>query len=299
MSEFPRRGAVHRAIAAKSGFVESFGLADADVLLAVGSHLSGTADNQSDVDFLAVYKKGTRPPKMITQSGSVSLANAISENWVARFAGREINVEAVAESRITELGDLLRPVITHSYAPMFQPFDIRVLDRVRTGLPMPIGGRSANMAYLEELRVSNSVTRLPAALLVMYLGSAIDCMQRAKRYGQDRYGMRFVLENLADNAVLATLCLYGMAPYSMKKAVSLLNSIQRENHDSPLTVEDLDALCFEPNRDTRLEMGRATLNRICRYIEDRAAEGDPVCAQAQQGLRAYTGLAMETENRNA
>lgn len=289
----PAPSVAHAAVLGDPGFVPGFDLARARLLLAVGSHVSGVADGDSDTDFLAVYGEGTEVPGSVPLPGAISLASSLSANWIGELAGCEVNVEAISEARLLELGALLAPRLSATSSPMLQMLDVRLLDRIRTGIALPIGDRPPDAEYLAALRRRLHVDRLPLLLIVAYLGSAASYLAKAQRRLEDRHTVHLALEAVAENASFITLCLYGIAPYAMKKAPRLLSQVEREHPDTPFTVADLDELWFGPDDAARLAAGRRALDRIRARIDELAARGDPMCVEAVRGLSAYAGLSAE------
>ncbi len=280
-------GPAHQGALEGGPFVENFGLGGARLLLAVGSHILGVADDDSDTDFLAVYSGETAPPMTIPLPGAVALSSTLSTSWIGQFFGREVNVEVVWEPRLNELGALMSPAVSLTRAPILQMLDARVLDRVRTGIAVPIGDRPADLGYLAELRQRLYVARLPALLLVMSLGSALAYLEKAERRPADRRVVRFALDAVADGATVATLCLCDTVAYSMKKAARLLIAAQAEHADLPFTVDDLDSLWFGSDDAIRLRDGRQALHRIRSRVHELAVRGDPLWAEAERRLAAY------------
>lgn len=289
----PALSAAHAAVLADPAFLPGFGLERARLLLAVGSHVSGVADGDSDTDFLAVYGEGAEVPGSVPLPGAISLSSSLSANWTGELAGREVNVEAIGEARLLELGALLAPQLSATSSPMLQMLDIRLLDRIRTGIALPIGDQPADAEYLAALRRRLHVDRLPLLLIVLYLGSAAHYLAKAQRRLEDRHTVHLALEAVAENALFITLCLYGIAPYAMKKAPRLLSQVEREHPGTPFTTADLDELWFGPDDVTRLAAARRVLDRIRARIDELAARGDPMCVEAVRGLSAYAGPPAE------
>jgi hypothetical protein len=280
----------HLAALASPGFIADFGLARARLLLAVGSHVAGTADASSDIDFLAVFDQAADIPADVALAGVVAMHSPAGPNWIGSLPdGREVNVEMVSTERLGEFGALLAPSISSTWAPILQALDIRLLDRIRTGVPVSSTDPAADSEYLDQLRARLRVDRLPLLVLVMNYCGAASYLARAEKNAGDPFTVRFGLDAVAGGMTVATLCLFDIVTYGMKKGPRLLREAEREHPDLPFRIADLEQLWLGGEPRTQLAAAGLALGRLRAYVRDRAARGDGMCIEAGRGFAALTG----------
>jgi hypothetical protein len=291
----PTPSAAHLAVLRRPGFPASFRLDRARLLLAVGSHSVGIPDAASDVDFLAVFAKDRDVPREVSFPGVAAMHTPAGPNWVGSLAdGQEVNVEMVSAQRLAQFGELLAPPISRTWAPMLQPLDVRLLDRIRNGVPLPVGSErlGASSRYADELRTRLRLDRLPLLVLVQNYIGAVSHLDRANRNSGDPFAVQFGLDAVAAGMTAVTLCIHGWVPYTMKKAPALLARAEQQHPDLPFRVADLERLWLGGDPLARLAAANEAVARLREYVASRGLAGDSRCAEAAAGFTALASVGL-------
>ncbi|HEU4730037.1 MAG TPA: hypothetical protein VFT22_19200 [Kofleriaceae bacterium] len=271
-------------LVASAELAAGFGLQRARLVLAAGSRAEGLADAASDTDFLAVYDAAADLPRVISHPGAIAMPSALGPNWIGEVRGREVNVEAVEIATLDRLAEALVLPLDAARAPLLQPLEVRLLDRMRTGTPVPIGEARVDPRELAALRRRLRVDRLPAVVLVMnYLG-ALSYLRLAEVRRYDPLGFHVALDAVAEGVALSALCLSGMVLYGMKKVAPALRATERGGLAPPARELDVLEIVAGADPERRIACAWAALGRIEAAIGARAARGDGAWPEAHRAV---------------
>lgn len=265
----------------EGALLEAFALHGARAILLVGSRVTGSDQPGSDVDFLAIFEDPTEIPAGVPLAGVVSMPHALGENWIGDLDGQEANVEAVPAATIERVAALARRPLDEGSAPILQPLEIRLLDRLRRYVPLRGGD------YVRALGVDAALERLPMVAVVMrYCGvvSNLPTMRQLADQG-DSVGLRLLLSIMAAALGHAAMSLHGNPETAWRKVVPGLRALERDGVTSPVTAGDLEAMLASADDRAALEALTGALARLRGAVEQRARE-QPPWTEALRGLDA-------------
>jgi hypothetical protein len=283
-----RRGDVHGDLLAGPELARGFGLDRARLVLAAGSRAEGLADAASDVDFLAIFARADDLPTAVEHPGTIAMPTALGPNWIGRLRGHEVNVEAVAVDTLERLAEALIPPIGPARAPILQPLEVRLLDRIRTGTSIEVGGVLADPDYLAGLRARLRLDRLPAVVFVMNYRGAQSYLGLAEARLDDPIGFHVAIDAVAEGLALSALCLSGTVLYGMKKVGPALRAAERDLLDPPVRASDVLELMTGSEQAVQVASAAAALERVERAVRARAALGDEEQAEVLRAIEGST-----------
>jgi hypothetical protein len=252
-----------------------FGLADARAILLVGSRAGALDYPGSDVDFLGVFDSADDIPATIGHPAAVSMATSVGPNWLGRIDGEEINVALVAAGTVRRIGALLARPISPTNLPVLQQYEIGLLQRLRTAVPLTGGD------YVAGLVAPAALDRLPAAVFVLYHVSAAGHLESARRLLDAGDPATAGMVTMAVTAALglAALSVYDHPAGSVKKVATDLAALQRRHPDPPVRLSDLADIGVGPPDRSRLALAGAALERL-RRAAGALATGSTYWAEA-------------------
>lgn len=261
--------------------LDEFAIHHAQALLLVGSRLTGTSHPSSDIDFLAIFEDAGDVPTDVPLPGVVSMPHSLGENWIGDIDGHETNVEAVTADTIRRIVALLGRRLDERAAPLVQPLELRLLDRLRRNLPVRGGD------YVSTLCDQRLLDRLPmVGVVIRYCGvrSNLPALRHCLDNG-DHAGFALLRSVLAGAIGLATMSLHGHVDTAWRKVTPVLLRLEAEGHDLPVSAADIESMLAVPNDRTAYEQVYEATERV-RAAVAALAGGDHRWAEALRGLDA-------------
>lgn len=265
----------------EEALLDAFALRGARAVLLVGSRVTGSEQPGSDVDFLALFEDAAGMAPAVPLPGAVSMPHSLGENWIGDLEGQEANVEAVTAATVHRVAVLVRRPLDEGSAPILQPLEIRLLDRLRRHVPVRGGD------YVRALGVGAALDRLPMMVVVMrYCGVVSNLPAMRLRLEQrDRVGLGLLVPLMAGALGQAAMGLHGRLDTAWRKVVPGLRALEREGASLPVTAGDLETMLAPADGRAGLEAIGAALGRLRAAVEERA-RGEALWAEALRGLDA-------------
>jgi len=244
---------------------DAFGLAKAEAVLLVGSRIDGTDYAGSDLDLLGIYSDGGLP-QTVTHPGAVRITTSVGDNWIGTRAAEEINVETVHVDTVSRLAGLLACPLDRSRSVALQPYEARLLYRLRTGRVL------TGVPYMAALRARLRLDRLPPACFVTNYAIAASNLGHAEirlRQG-DVAGFAPVMAAVGHALAAAGAALYDVVIPAMKKDGPVLRKLAAEHPDLPVTLDDVVSTIAGTDNEERVTHARTALRRLRHAVTVRA-----------------------------
>lgn len=229
--------------------VERFGLAGAAAVLLAGSQVDGsrpaTGAPGNDVDYLALYACEAELPRQPADAGAAGMVSSVGVHWLLRLGDLLVNVEMVAVTTVRRLADLLGPGSGAAGRAVLQPYELRLLDRLRHGVAV-VGAE-----YASGLVSVLALDRLPAVAFTTGLSAAESNLRSAERClgAGDATGFALALSAAGFGLAAASAARCGAVIPLMKKSVPVLAELSRAGSEPPVSVADLAAVVVTANPD--------------------------------------------------
>lgn len=220
---------------------------DAAVLL-VGSHATGWASADSDLDF-AVLLEGDERYASPTTDSQLAMATPIVERHLAMAGSLEVDVEVVRAEPLSdlvagihELGKLgSRPQAAFARFPILQDVELRIMERLRSGIVLSGGER------VSRWRTKLGTSKLPLySTLTNYLGAMASLEDSAAllQPGQSALGAAIAGRAAAERLVFSALAYYGHIVIELRHAEELSARSAAEGGEIPPILTDLRGMLF-------------------------------------------------------
>lgn len=250
-----------------------FGLETASTVLLVGSRVDGTDYPGSDIDYLAVLPAGAPWPP-VARPAARRMVWSLGESWTAEQDGEEVNVERIGEDRLRELASLLaEPITPHRFVTL-QPYELRLLDRLRTA--RPVNGPEA----YARLRESLPLERLPIVAFVgsyHAAGSGLDhvaaTLRKPNHLPASPMADQLSLLPAAYALAATAATLIGRVIPTVKKLPPVLRELAQAEPALRQMEVGITAVATAGSAEAGLRLGRDCLARIRDLAQERAHTG--------------------------
>jgi Nucleotidyltransferase domain len=220
---------------------------DAAVLL-VGSHATGWASADSDLDF-AILLEGDEKYASPATDSDLAMATPIVERHLAMAGTLEVDVEVVKAEPLSvlvagiheldKLGSM--PSAAFAHFPILQDVELRIMERLRSGIVLTGAGR------VSRWRTSLGTDKLPLyATLTNYLGAMASLEDSAAllRPGQSALGAAISGRAAAERLVFSALAYYGHIVIELRHAEELSARSAADGGEVPPILTDLRGMLF-------------------------------------------------------
>lgn len=267
-----------------AGLPWGFGLADAASVALVGSRVDGTDYPGSDVDYLAIFADDGKLPA-VDRPGAQRMVSTLGESWTVDTGGTEINVERVRLAAVRQIGGLLDEPPGPGRFVSFQPYELRLLDRLRSA--QVLTGAAAYAA----LRDSLPLERLAACAFVASYHAAQShlALVTAALAGTDPtdhalMGTRVGLVSAAYAIAAAAASLHDQVIPMVKKMPRILRNLAGKDPAFLAIEADVTAVVTAGSPADAVRAGQECLATVRRLASQRAAAGEPWWPQACQAV---------------
>ena len=239
---------------------------DAAVLL-VGSHATGRASADSDLDFL-ILLEGEEEYASPRVGSKLRMATPIAERHLALAGSLEVDVEVIRAEplsllvegihRLDQLGS--RPDAAFAGFPILQDIELRIMARLRSGIVLSGDDR------VTRWRADLGTGLLPMYATLMYFLGAMASLEDSFSLLQSdssSLGAAIAGRAAAERLALSALAYYGNIEIELRYALELTAKSTRDGDPIPKILTDLGGMLFP---DIRLV--REYFDRVFEYAVD-------------------------------
>jgi hypothetical protein len=257
-----------------TGPPSGFALESATAVVLVGSRVDGNDYPGSDIDYLGLFP--AIPDRPVDLPGARRMASTLGDSWTVDLDGEEVNVERVRLDVVRTIAGLLREPVTADRFVSLQPYELRLLDRLRSGRAVTGG------AAFTALRDSLPLERLPIVAFVgAYHAARSNLAQVAALLDQpDRAGalpadIHVSLVSAAYSLAATAASLHGKVIPMVKKMPPILRRLARTDPAFHRIRADVAAIVTAGSPRDGVRTGQACLAQILDLARERAGAGEP------------------------